>query len=142
MTGARPWAAAGLVLVAGLLAIGPATAQSERTFDTVAGQAIVVGLHPSVKDDCSRGPLVEIVIASSPRNGAVAVQGVRIAVEGVATCPPIEATARRVVYRPELTFSGTDRFSYRTTDYLGRVKLHAITILVKPRGKRRFDDQT
>lgn len=112
-----------------------AAAQSERSYETRAGEPVVVGLHPSVKDDCSRGPLVEISLGDPPKNGLVSIQGGRIAVEGVGNCLPIEATARRVVYRPSLTFSGQDQFSYRTTDYLGRVKLHVIRIAVRPRAR-------
>ncbi len=119
-----------------------AAAQTERFYETRGGEPVVVGLHPSVKDDCSRGPLVEIALGEAPRNGLISIQGGRIAVEGVGNCPPIEATANRVVYRPSLTFSGEDHFSYRTTDYLGRVKLHVIRITVRPRARARSDDRT
>ena len=131
------------ILVAlGIFAASHAAAQSERSFETISGRPVVVGVHPSMKDDCSRGPLVEIFLVAKPKNGSMAVQGGRIAVEGVGGCPPFEATARRVLYQPSLTFSGQDEFSYRAVDYQGRTKVHTIRITVRPRSRPGFAGDT
>jgi hypothetical protein len=49
---------------------------------------------------------------------------------------PAHGSAKRVLYRSELTFVGEDRFSYRVMDYLGRRKVHTIKIMVRPREPR------
>jgi hypothetical protein len=110
----------------------PATAKGEETkrFTATGGRPIVVGIHPSVRDECTRGPLVDISLVGEPRNGTVSVTVGRVVVNPASACPSFDATAKRVTYRPNVSFTGEDRFSYRTTDGLGRVKLHTITVTV------------
>lgn len=46
-------------------------------------------------------------------------------------CPAFDATVKRAAYRSNVSFTGEERFSYRTTDGLGRVKLHAVFVTVR-----------
>lgn len=128
MTFARPLAA----LVAAGLATTPALAQTIQKTETVAsgktGRLVVV---PSLKKDCSEGPMPEFRFAATPKNGVLLVKAGKQRTPASFRCPNKDTAAIGVFYQPKSGFTGTDEATVEIKNSDGDVQTQVFKITVE-----------
>jgi hypothetical protein len=128
----RLYAPALAVLV--LLAAAPALGQDKvyRSADTVAGRTLFLGIYATVSKDCVAGPLPEIKVVTSPKNGALAVKSGSVKPGSLARCPKLEVPVQRVFYQSNPKFTGADEVAYEVKHTDGKVQSLSVKINVSP----------
>ena len=117
---------------------GPSAVAQERLFrsvDAIAGQQTRVGMVGNVAPDCKVGPLPEVKVLTSPKNGQLAVRDGKTKVGALSRCPTLEVPARGLFYVPKAKFSGSDEIVYEVKRPDGKVQVHTVKITVSEQAK-------
>jgi hypothetical protein len=124
------------VLLAGsilaLAATAPAGAQEKnyRNADAVAGKSLRLGIYATVSKECVAGPLPEIKVVTSPKNGGLMVKAGSVKPGALARCPKLEVPVQGVFYEAKARFTGADEVVYEVKHSDGRVQSQNVKITV------------
>lgn len=120
-------AALALALIA-----GPAAAQTSinRTETATTGKAARLAVAPNLKKDCSAGPIPEVRIVTTPKNGSLITRVGKLKTPASYRCPNVEAQVQGVFYQSKANYTGDDQavFDIKTSD--GQVERFTIKITV------------
>jgi hypothetical protein len=121
----------GASLVLALLA-GPAAAQTSinRAEAATTGKATRLAIAPNLKKDCSAGPMPEVRIVTTPKNGSLITRAGKVKTPATYRCPNVEAQVQGVFYQSKASYTGADEavFDIKTAD--GQVERFTIKITV------------
>jgi hypothetical protein len=126
---------AGSILI--LAAAAPVAAQEKtyRSADAVTGKTLRLGIYANVSKDCVAGPLPEIKVVTSPKNGALQVKDGKVKPGTLARCPKLEVPVQGVFYESNAKFTGVDEVAYEVKHTDGKVQSFTLKINVAPAAK-------
>ena len=120
-----------VALSSGLLA-GPAEAQTSinRSEKATTGKATRLAIAPNLKKDCSAGPMPEIRVVATPKNGSLITRAGKLKTPASYRCPNVEAQVQGIFYQSNAKYTGADEavFDIKTSD--GQVERFTIKITV------------
>lgn len=136
-------AATALAVTVAIAAGTPVLAQTQlfRNQTAQAGKVERIYVLPSLKKDCSTGPLGEVKVVIAPKNGALAVKKGKLKTPASYRCPNVETEAQAVFYKANPKFTGADEVAIQTKNSDGTVESTTIKITVsdKPAAKEGAD---
>jgi hypothetical protein len=121
-----------IVLTGALLLAGSATAQTSdtRTKTVAPGRTVRLEIAPNLKKDCTTGPMPEIRVSGSPKNGSVITKVSKLKTPASFRCPNKEAAVQALFYQPNSGFTGSDDVTFEVKDSDGQVKTRTVKITV------------
>ena len=121
--------ALGIVSAAGLVPAAAQTSVASRA-SAASGKAVRLAVAPSLKRDCSVGPLPEIRITSAPKNGSLITRSGKLRTPGGYRCPNRETEVQAIFYQSNPRYTGADEavFEIKTSD--GVVEKRTVQITV------------
>lgn len=133
----------------GALALSCAAASAQtnsiyRNVEANSGKAARVGVHVSVRPDCSADKLPEIKVLTPPKNGSLNVRTGKVKTNRIPKCPNLETPAQALFYVPGAKYTGSDEVSYEVRTPDGKVTSHTVRITVtdKPGPEAKPQDGT
>ena len=120
------------VALALALVVGPAAAQTSinRSATATSGKALRLAVAPNLKKDCSAGPMPEVRVVATPKNGSLITRAGKLKTPASYRCPNADAQVQGVFYQSNAKYTGTDEavFDIKTAD--GAVERFTIKITV------------
>lgn len=99
-------------LLAGLLT-AEAQTTTGRTIVAVSGKPVRLGVHGTLRPDCTAGELPEVRIIRSPRSGVFVVRRGKVKLNQTGRCPlGTEFPAQIAMYQARADFIGEDSVTY------------------------------
>jgi hypothetical protein len=135
MTRFQDRALAAFVLLA---AATPAFGQDKvyRSVDAVAGRTMRLAVVENVAQDCKLGPLPEIKVLTSPKQGSLAVRSGKAKAGTLSRCPNLEVPRQGVFYQAKPKYVGADEVAFEIKRADGRVESVTVKINVTDQPKR------
>lgn len=118
--------------------LSPALAQMTVTTRATAttGKTVRLVVAPSLKRDCSAGPLPEIRVTSAPKNGSLITRSAKLKTPASYRCPNKDTEVQAVYYQSNARYTGSDEavFEVKTSDGIVEKRTVQITVGGSPAG--------
>jgi hypothetical protein len=112
----------GLATVPMLGGMAAAQEQVFRNTKAVAGKQTRVGIVGNVTQECTPGPMPEVKMITTPKNGTLAIRTGTLRAGSLKRCPELAVPVRVLFYQAYPTFSGTDELIYEVKHPTGKTQ--------------------
>jgi hypothetical protein len=102
----------------------------DREIKAARGREVRVGIHSSIRPDCTAGPLPAIRLAVAPEHGTVTVRRAMLKATNVKQCLAVDVPAFVAFYRAGQDLKSDDRFELEVSFAAGRKQLQRFHVSI------------